>query len=74
MYVNKLILTPFSQFDIKCKKLNVKNFWKCIFRASSREFSYFPKIILNPVGGALQYLLEFLWIMLQYSIQALCNI
>ena len=40
-YVNKLILTPFSPFNIECKKLIAKILWKCIFRASRRAtFSY----------------------------------
>ena len=48
MYINKLILTPFTPFDIKCKKFNVKKF----FRVSRRvNFSYFPKITLNHWGG-----------------------
>ena len=52
MYVNKLILTPFSPFDVKCKKLNAKNLWKCIFWASRRvSFSYFPKIALDHGRG-----------------------
>ena len=42
LYVNKLILTPFSPFGIECKKLIAENLWKCIFRASRRAtFSYF---------------------------------
>ena len=43
VYVNELILTPFSPFDNKCKKkkkINVKNLWKCIFRASRRVSFY----------------------------------
>ena len=45
--VNELILTPFNPFDIKCKKFNAKNLWKCIFRASrTASFSYFPKVAL----------------------------
>ena len=51
IYVNELILTPFSPFDIKSKKLNVKNLWKCIFRASRRMiFSYFSNTVLDPGG------------------------
>ena len=60
IYVNKLILPPFSPFDIKCKKLNMKNIWKCLHSIMR--------------WGCPRYLLEFLLIMLQYSIQALCNI
>ena len=30
----KLLLTPSSPFNIKYKKLNAKNLWKCIFQAS----------------------------------------
>ena len=41
-------------------KKTFKNPWKCIFTASWRmSFSYF---------------LQIMWIMLQYSIQALCSI
>ena len=51
IYVNELLLTLFSPFDIKCKKLNAKNLWKCVFRASRRvSFSYFPKVALNHYG------------------------
>ena len=51
IYVNELILTPFNSFDIKCKKLNAKNLWKCIFRASRRvSFSYFPKVAFDHRG------------------------
>ena len=53
IYVNELILTQFSRFDTKYKKLNAK-----ILRKS----------------GWPGYLLEFFWIILQYSIQALRNI
>ena len=61
VYFNELLLTPSSTFHIKYKKLNAKNLWKCIFRASRRVcVSYFPKILLDHgVGGAPQYLLEF---------------
>ena len=45
--VSEVILTLFSPFDIKCKKLNAKNFWKCIFRASwMMSFSIFPRLHL----------------------------
>ena len=48
MYINDLILTP---FDIKCKKHNAKNPWKCIFKAPRRvSFSYFPKAVSNHRG------------------------
>ena len=51
IYVGELILTPFSSFDSKCKKLNVKNPGKCIVTAS-RSFLYFPKVALDMcVGG-----------------------
>ena len=33
IYVNKLILAPFSPFDIKCKKLDAQSLWICVFRA-----------------------------------------
>ena len=50
-YVNELISTLFSPFDIKCKKHNGKNLWKFIFRASRMvSFSYFPKVALD-YGG-----------------------
>ena len=46
--VSKLILIPFSPFDIKCQKLNAKNLWKYIFRASERvSFLYFSKAALD---------------------------
>ena len=50
-----------------------KNIWNCIFRASRRvSEKYFPKAALDyEEGAALHDLLEFLWIMLQYSVQAL---
>ena len=70
IYVNEFILTPFNSFDINCKKRNAKNLWKCIFRASSRvSFLYFHK-----VAKVLPKTLEFLWIMLKYSNQALRNL
>ena len=73
-YVNELILTTFSPFAIKCKNLNAKKIWKCIFRTSkSVSFSYFPNTTLDH-GGVSSYLLEFPWIILQYLVQALCNI
>ena len=51
-YVNKLVLTPFSAFDIKCKKLNAKNFWRFIFRSFRRvSFSYSLKIAPDHGGG-----------------------
>ena len=52
-YVNELLLTPLSPFDIKFKKLSLmqKNLWKCIFRASRRvSFSDFPRVALH-YGG-----------------------
>ena len=44
IYINGLILTPFSPCDIKCKKLNLmRKTLGCIFGVSSRaSFSYFP--------------------------------
>ena len=48
------MLTPFSRFDIKRKKLKVKIFWKCIFRVSKRmSFTYFSRFALVNVclGG-----------------------
>ena len=72
-YVNELMLTPFRPIDIKCKIIDIK----CIFRASRRvSFSNFPRVALDHRGkrDAPQYILEFLWIMLQYSNQALCDL
>ena len=49
IYLSELMLTPFSLFDIKCRKFNAKNLWKwkCISRASRRvSFSYFLQIEL----------------------------
>ena len=42
IYMKELILTPFSSFDSKCKKLNLmqKNLWKFILIAS-RSVSFF---------------------------------
>ena len=37
IYMNELLLPSITLFDIKCKKLNPKNLWKCIFRTSKRE-------------------------------------
>ena len=49
IYVNELILTPLSPFDIT---VNAKYLWKCIFRATRRlSFSYFPKGALNNKRG-----------------------
>ena len=46
-----------------------------VFKASRRvSFSHFPKVVLDHVGDDPGYLLEFLWIVLQYSIQAQCKI
>ena len=54
--VSEVILTLFSPFDIKCKKHNAKNFWKCIFRASRRmSFSIFPRLHLI-IGDDLDFL------------------
>ena len=56
--VNELVLTPFSPFDFKCKKLNVKNLWKCIciFRASRRvSFSYFSNTALDHTQSPINY-------------------
>ena len=48
----ELILTPFSLFEIKCKKLNAKNHWKCIFGPSRKvSFSYFPMFPLDHGGS-----------------------
>ena len=49
IYVNELILTPLSLFDIT---INAKYLWKCIFRATRRlSFSYFPKGALDNKRG-----------------------
>ena len=75
--VNELVLTPFSPFDFKCKKLNVKNLWKCIciFRASRRvSFSYFSNTALDHGGRTPPYFSKFMRVMLQHLVQALCNI
>ena len=46
-----------------------------VFKASRRvSFSHFPKVVLDHVGDDPGYLLEFLWIVLQYSIQAQCKV
>ena len=74
MFRIKLILAPFSPFNIKCKKVNANNLWKCIFRTyGAVSFSYFPYVAFDHWRGGVdpQYLLEFLWIMLQYLIEAL---
>ena len=64
-YINKLILTPFRPFGIKCKKLIEKNLWKYILgHLGERVFHIFPL----DHGWCPPYLIEFLWIMLQHSI------
>ena len=47
IYVSELILTTFSAFDVKCKKLNVKNL--CL---GGWDFHIFPKLhwIMEVVG------------------------
>ena len=72
-YVNELILARSGPFDIKCKKRNAKNLWECIFRASRMVFHNFPRL-RSIMEVAPQYLLKFLWIILRYSVQALCKI
>ena len=63
IYVNELILTPFSSLDM----LNAKNLLKYIFRAIFRTsrrvcFPYFPKVALKHGGRImLQYLVQALW-------------
>ena len=71
IYVNELILTRFSPFDSRCKKPNVKNLWKFIFRAE--EVFRFPNAALDH-GGCPPYHLELLQIMFKYLVQVLCNI
>ena len=74
VYINELILTPFSPFDIKCKKINLM--WKTSGNAFlgylGQIFSDFPKVALDH-GGCPQFLLELSW-MLQYSVQVLYSI
>ena len=54
--------------------LNAKNLWKCIFRASWRVcFSYFLKVALDREECPLITFRTFA-IVIQYSIQALCDI
>ena len=50
MYVNELILTPFSPFDIKCKKRNVKNVY--FYGIQESEFFGFSQHCTRQVGGA----------------------
>ena len=62
MYINEFMLTSFSPFDIKCKKRNLKNIQRvpnCKSPNCTQSWGVPP-----------QYLLKFLWVMLQYSIQA----
>ena len=66
-----MILTQFSPLYIKCKKplFNEKKLWKCIFEASGRiVFHILPRLHFIWVVSQ-----EFLWIMLQSSVHALCK-
>ena len=58
IWVSELILTSYSSFDMKCIKPNVKK----------------KPGLHSIMGSAPWYLLEFLWIKLQYSVQSLCSI
>ena len=75
------IITLFSSFDINCKILTLM--WKTSGIVFSGHlggwvFHIFPRLHLIMwvcLGGWNPYcFLEVLWIMLQYSIQTLCNI
>ena len=72
--ITKLLSASVSWYYLHLVHLifNSKSLWKC--RALTRvSFSYFPKVALgHDIVGAPQYL-RFLWIMWQYSIQALRN-
>ena len=68
IYASQLIWTPLSPFDIKGKKRNVRNLY-----LEGQAFHVFLRLHWI-MGGFPRYLLEFLWIVLQKSIQALCNI
>ena len=89
IHVNKLILPPFSPFDIKCKIPYLK--WKAsgnvfLGHLGGWVFHIFPRLhsimyvcvcvsmCVWRVGDDPWYFLGFWWIILQYSIQALCNI
>ena len=51
IYMNELLLPSVTLFDIKCKKLNSKNLWKCIFKGSRGvNFSYVSKFALDHEG------------------------
>ena len=79
IYINELILTPFSPFDIT---VNAKYFmWKTsgnvfLGHLGGWVFYIFPTVhlIIRGVGGDPRYILEFLWIMSHYSISPLRNI
>ena len=74
IYLNELILTLFNPFDIKCKKLD--SMWKTsgnVFLGHLREWVFHIFARLHSIMGVpLNFSLEFLWIILQYSVQALC--
>ena len=76
IYLKELILTPFSLFYIKCKELNLK--WKTSVNAILGHLRHWVFHIFQRlhslIGVASWYLLEIWWIILQYLIQALCNI
>ena len=73
IYVNELIVTPFSQFGIT---VNAKDFvWKTSLNVffgllGGWVFHIFRRVhsIIWGVGGDPRYVLEFLWIMSHYSI------
>ena len=74
VYVNELVLTPFSPSDIKCKKLMRKTSGNAFLgHLGEWDFHIFPSLH-SMVGSICRYFFEFLWIMLQYSVQALSNI
>ena len=55
-----VILTPFSPFYIKCKKVNVKNLWKCILRhLGGWLFHIFPRLHSIMWGGGVN--LDIFW-------------
>ena len=71
-YVNKFILTPFSPFGIDARNVLQKTF-ENVFLGHLGELCFH----ISPLDHGrrpLPELIEFLWIMLQYSIQPLSKI
>ena len=79
MYMEKTLQETFGHFfghpyHSNCIKIYLDVALICYTKSNlTVSFSYFPKVALDH-GECPQCVLEILWIMLQYSIQVLCNI